>query len=39
VQWHDDAIGVASCLMSLVVAVREGGRPVRLPRYPASQAV
>jgi predicted dehydrogenase len=64
-QWHDDEIGVASCLMSLVEAVRdgreptygaaqarrdqeivlamrqsarEGGRPVRLPLDPATQA-
>jgi hypothetical protein len=27
VQWHDDEIGVASCLMSLIVAVRQGGEP------------
>jgi predicted dehydrogenase len=27
VQWHDDEIGVAGCLMSLVKAVREGGEP------------
>ncbi|MGD9146450.1 MAG: gfo/Idh/MocA family oxidoreductase, partial [Anaerolineae bacterium] len=27
VQWHDDEIGVASCLMSLVNAVREGTEP------------
>ncbi|MGI9149585.1 MAG: Gfo/Idh/MocA family protein [Chloroflexota bacterium] len=26
-QWHDDEIGVASCLMSLVHAVRTGGEP------------
>jgi predicted dehydrogenase len=66
VQWHDDEIGVAGCLMSLVTAVRtggeptygaaqarldqeiilairqsalEGGRPVRLPLDPVSQAV
>ncbi len=26
-QWHDDEIGVASCLMSLVNAVRSGGEP------------
>jgi hypothetical protein len=25
VQWHDDEIGVAGCLMSLVHAVRDGG--------------
>jgi predicted dehydrogenase len=27
VQWHDDEIGVASCLMSLVTAVRDGTEP------------
>lgn len=27
VQWHDDEIGVAGCLMSLVDAVRTGGEP------------
>jgi predicted dehydrogenase len=27
VQWHDDEIGVAGCLMSLVNAVREGTKP------------
>jgi predicted dehydrogenase len=27
VQWHDDEIGVAGCLMSLVDAVREGTEP------------
>jgi hypothetical protein len=27
VQWHDDEIGVASYLMSLVAAVRERGEP------------
>ncbi len=27
IQWHDDEIGVASCLMSLVKAVREGTEP------------
>lgn len=27
VQWHDDEIGVAGCLLSLVKAVREGGEP------------
>jgi len=27
VQWHDDEIGVAGCLMSLVDAVRDGGEP------------
>jgi predicted dehydrogenase len=26
-QWHDDEIGVAGCLMSLVQAVRTGGEP------------
>ncbi len=26
-QWHDDEIGVAGCLMSLVTAVRSGGEP------------
>ena len=26
-QWHDDEIGVASCLLSLVKAVREGSNP------------
>ncbi len=26
-QWHDDEIGVASCLMSLVHAVPTGGEP------------
>jgi predicted dehydrogenase len=26
-QWHDDEIGVAGCLMSLVNAVRSGGEP------------
>jgi len=26
-QWHDDEIGVAACLMSLVDAVRDGGEP------------
>jgi predicted dehydrogenase len=34
VQWHDDEIGVASCLMSLVTAVRTGGAP----SYGAAQA-
>jgi predicted dehydrogenase len=33
-QWHDDEIGVASCLMSLVNAVRTGGEPT----YGAAQA-
>jgi predicted dehydrogenase len=27
VQWHDDEIGVASCLLSLLEAVRDGGEP------------
>ena len=27
IQWHDDEIGVASCLMSLVKAIREGTEP------------
>jgi predicted dehydrogenase len=26
-QWHDDEIGVAGCILSLVQAVREGGSP------------
>ncbi|HHE73335.1 MAG TPA: Gfo/Idh/MocA family oxidoreductase [Chloroflexi bacterium] len=30
-QWHDDEIGVASCLMSLVNAVRTGGSPTYGP--------
>jgi predicted dehydrogenase len=34
VQWHDDEIGVAGCLMSLVKAVRDGGEPT----YGAAQA-
>ncbi len=34
VQWHDDEIGVAGCLMSLVTAVRSGGEP----SYGAAQA-
>jgi predicted dehydrogenase len=34
VQWHDDEIGVAGCLMSLVTAVREG----TTPSYGAEQA-
>ncbi|WP_103128388.1 Gfo/Idh/MocA family protein [Deinococcus aerius] len=33
-QWHDDEIGVASCLMSLVDAVRTGSQPT----YGAEQA-
>ena len=32
--WHDDEIGVAGCLMSLVQAVRDGGQPT----YGAHQA-
>lgn len=31
VQWHDDEIGVAGCLMSLVDAVRTGTRPTYGP--------
>jgi predicted dehydrogenase len=31
VQWHDDEIGVAGCLMSLVDAVRDGGEPTYGP--------
>ncbi len=34
VQWHDDEIGVAGCLMSLVRAVRDGTAPT----YGAAQA-
>ncbi len=34
VQWHDDEIGVASCLLSLVTAVRDGTEP----SYGAAQA-
>jgi predicted dehydrogenase len=34
VQWHDDEIGVAGCLLSLVNAVRSGGEP----SYGAQQA-
>jgi predicted dehydrogenase len=30
-QWHDDEIGVAGCLMSLVHAVRSGGEPTYGP--------
>jgi predicted dehydrogenase len=30
-QWHDDEIGVASCLLSLVGAVRDGGEPTYGP--------
>jgi predicted dehydrogenase len=33
-QWHDDEIAVASCLMSLVTAVRTGSKPT----YGAEQA-
>jgi predicted dehydrogenase len=33
-QWHDDEIGVASCIKSLVDAVRDGGEP----SYGAQQA-
>ena len=32
VQWHDDEIGVAGCLLSLVEAVRDGGEPTYGPR-------
>ncbi|MEZ4708651.1 MAG: Gfo/Idh/MocA family oxidoreductase [Caldilineaceae bacterium] len=31
VQWHDDEIGVAGCLLSLVNAVRSGGEPTYGP--------
>ncbi len=31
VQWHDDEIGVAGCLLSLVEAVRSGGEPTYGP--------
>jgi predicted dehydrogenase len=31
VQWHDDEIGVAGCLMSLVNGVREGTKPTYGP--------
>jgi predicted dehydrogenase len=31
VQWHDDEIGVAGCVMSLVHAVRSGGEPTYGP--------
>jgi predicted dehydrogenase len=34
VQWHDDEIGVAGCLLSLVKALREGTQP----SYGAAQA-
>lgn len=34
IQWHDDQIGVASCLMSLVNAVRNNS----IPTYSAEQA-
>jgi hypothetical protein len=30
-QWHDDEIGVAGCLLSLVDAVRQGGEPAYGP--------
>ncbi len=30
-QWHDDEIGVAGCIMSLVDAVRSGGEPTYGP--------
>ena len=30
-QWHDDEIGVAGCLLSLVDAVRNGGEPTYGP--------
>ena len=30
-QWHDDEIGVAGCIMSLVNAVRTGGKPTYGP--------
>jgi hypothetical protein len=33
-QWHDDEIGVAGCLLSLVTAVREDAEP----SYGAGQA-
>ncbi len=33
-QWHDDEIGVAGCILSLVEAVRSGGEPT----YGAQQA-
>jgi predicted dehydrogenase len=33
-QWHDDEIGVAGCILSLVEAVRTGGKPT----YGAAQA-
>ena len=32
VQWHDDEIGVAGCLLSLVEAVRDGSEPSYGPR-------
>jgi hypothetical protein len=31
VQWHDDEIGVAGCVMSLVNAVRDGSQPTYGP--------
>lgn len=30
-QWHDDEIGVAGCILSLVNAVRDGGQPTYGP--------
>ena len=30
-QWHDDEIGVAGCILSLVKAVRDGGEPTYGP--------
>jgi hypothetical protein len=30
-QWHDDEIGVAGCLMSLINAIRTGGEPTYGP--------
>ena len=30
-QWHDDEVGVAGCLMSLVTAVRDGSEPTYGP--------
>ena len=34
VQWHDDEIGVACCIMSLITAVRQKSEP----SYGAAQA-
>ena len=34
IQWHDDEIAVADCLLSLIIAVRTGGEPT----YGAMQA-